>query len=163
MAGFSCHDFKWVIEDMAIEIGAVCGEAPNVEVTARVSGLVIRATLGISGTAARAKRGSDAWVVSWGGEASALLTLVGPGRHEFDDAWYISVQPGRRGMDAHLLFAVIVAASAALITDGFVFDEIGVLGGGEIAPELLLDRILVPGGTDVNAALDALNITREKR
>jgi hypothetical protein len=163
MAGFSCHDFKWVIEDMAIEIGAVCSEAPNLEVTARVSGLIMRATLGIIGTEAHAEKGSDAWVVNWGDEASALLTLVGPGRHEFDDAWYLSVQPGQRGMDAHLLFTVIVAASAALITDGFVLDEIGVFGGGKIAPGLLLDRILVPGGTDVNAALDALSITREKR
>lgn len=151
------------MKGMAVEIGAVCSETPNADVTARVSGLVMRAALGVLGVEARAEKGPDAWVVSWGDETSAFVTLVGPGRHEFDDAWYLSVQPGQRGVDACLLFAVIVAASAALVTDGFVFDEIGALGGGKIAPGSLLDRILASGGTDVNAALDALGITREKR
>jgi cation transport ATPase len=141
---------------MAVEVGARCGHEPDSATTARVTGLVMRAVLGVTGVDAVVENCTDAWTVHWGGAASALAIPISPGGHEFGAAWYLSVQPGARGMDLPLLLAIVVAAAAALTTGGVVFDEVGLLGGDEYDPGTLLDRLLVSDKLDEVAALHAL-------
>lgn len=144
---------------MSIEIGARCGYKPDPATTARVASLVMRATLGETGVDGIVEQSEDVWHVHWGDAASALAVPIEPGRHEFGDEWFLFVHPGARGMALPLLLAVVVAAAAALTTDGIVLDEIGLLGQGEHDPRELLDRLLVSNKRDAGAALRALRVT----
>jgi hypothetical protein len=144
---------------MSIEIGARCGHKPDPATTARVAALVMRAALGETGIDGVVEHRGNVWDVHWGNAAPAVAILVEPGRHEFGDEWFLSVHPGARGMALPMLLAIVVAAAAALTTDGIVYDEIGILDKKEHDPRELLDRLLVSDKRDVGTALRALKVT----
>ena len=144
---------------MAVEIAARCGREPDAAITARVTGLVMRAVLGVADVEAIVEHSEDSWTLRWGSAASAVVIPIEPGRHEFGEAWFLSVQPGARGTDLPLLLTIVVAATAALTTGGTVFDEVRLLDGGEHDPSKLLDRLLVSDRLDPAAALRTLGVT----
>ncbi|QNE21787.1 hypothetical protein F1D05_32540 [Kribbella qitaiheensis] len=71
------------------------------------------------------------WLARWGTSASAQVVELPPGTHEFADRWSLSFAPGERGVDLSKLFAVVLADAAAVLCDGFLLDEIGLVGGGQ--------------------------------
>jgi hypothetical protein len=126
---------------MAVEIGVRCRDVPDAAKIADLVGPLMSAALGCGFVAAWADAEKDVWLINWGGSATAHVVPLPKGLHEFGDNWYLNVEPGERGVDLSLLVAVIVAASAAILFDGQVVDELSLAGGGAMSGGALLVKV----------------------
>src|SRR5690242_6566743 len=118
---------------MTSEIGATCREAPDALKIADLVGPLMSSVLGCVFVAAWADTENDVWLINWGGSATSHVVPLSKGFHEFEDDWYLSIEPGERGIDLSLLLAVIVAISTAIIYGGQVIDELSLVGGGAMS------------------------------
>lgn len=78
---------------------------------------------------------------------------------EFADRWSLTFAPGERGVDLSKLFAVVLADAAAVLCDGFLRDEIGLVGGGQRAASDLMRVLLRRPPSSEAAALSVLRDT----
>lgn len=143
---------------MAIEIGAVCREAPDAAKIADLVGPLMSSALGCALVAAWADNTENGvWLIDWGGSATSHIVPLSKGLHEFGDNWYLNIEPGERGVDLSILLAVIVATAAAILFDGQVIDELPLASGGVMSGGMLLAKIF---GVREQTASEVLAILR---
>lgn len=124
---------------MSIEFGAVTPLQPQLEVVGRATGLLLTGTF--QATAPVVSETSDhGMTFHLGGAASAFTTVEPPGSHEFAASWFTSCSPMTREPLAWLL-ALVAAAATAVLFDGRLIDEAGLLPPNQDATELL-SRVL---------------------
>jgi hypothetical protein len=128
---------------MAVEIEVFCRQRPDPVVVCRVAGWVMRTVLNVEQVdVVVAEQDEHVWLARWGTSVSVQVVELAPGEYEFADRWSVSFAPGERGVDLSKLFAVVLADATAVLCDGFLLDEIGLVGGGQkTAGELM--RVLL--------------------
>jgi hypothetical protein len=111
----------------------------------------------------------DVWLVRWGTTVSAQVVELPPGVHEFGDRWSVvggrwssSVAPGERGVDLSKLFALVLADAAAVLGDGFLLDEIGLVGGGQRTAGDVMKALLSSSASSESTALSVLGALRDE-
>lgn len=80
-----------------------------------------------------------------------------PGQYDVVGRWNLGVQPFERGVALGKIFAIALADAAAVLGDGFIRDEIGLIGGGDIAAGRSIARLLRCPSQDESAILSALS------
>ena len=128
---------------MAVEVEVFTHQQPNRLLVCRLAAWVMRTLTGVSGVDAAIREDEfDVWRIQWGTSVSARVVELPPGRYEFADRWSIGVTPFERGIDLGKIFAVVVADAVAVLADGYIRDEVGLVGGGEVPGGQSLARLL---------------------
>ncbi|TCC22820.1 hypothetical protein [Kribbella speibonae] len=145
---------------MAVEVEVFAHQQPNRLLVCRLGGWVMRSVLGVGDVAAViTEDGSDVWRVRWGTSVSVQVVELPPGQYEFVDLWTVSVSPYERGVDLGKVFAMAIADAAAVLADGFIRDEGGMAGGGDIPAGRSIARLLRCPSQDEAAILEFLKRT----
>lgn len=147
---------------MAVEVEVFCRQRPDPLLVCRLAGWVMRAVLDVEQVdAVVAENDEHVWLARWGTSVSAQVVELPPGDYEFADRWSLSFAPGERGVDLSKLFAVVLADAAAVLCDGFLRDEIGLVGGGQRTAGDLMKVLLRRPPTSESSALSVLEDTTD--
>jgi hypothetical protein len=139
---------------MAVGVEVVCRWRPDPLLVCRLAGWVMRTVLDVEQVdAVLVENEERVWSVRWGTAVSAQVVELPPGVHEFGDRWSFSFAPGERGVDLSKLFAVVLADAAAVLGDGFLLDEIGLVGGGQKTAGDLMKMLLSRSPSTESTAL----------
>jgi hypothetical protein len=118
---------------MAVEVEVFSHQQPDRLLVCRLAGWAMSSVLGVGEVdAVISEDGADVWRARWGTSVSVQVVELPPGRYEFADRWSIGVTPLERGVDLGKIFAVVIADAVAVLADGFIRDEIGLIGGGDV-------------------------------
>lgn len=158
MAGWFSRDTS-----MTINVAAICPREPDPALITRLTGVHMSMLLGDGHAVAGFVDDDDPdlWHIHWGSAGWVEVFIARPGEHEFGSGWYASVTPGARGLPLPLLMAIVCAASISIATDGIVFDEHPLIGGGNIRGDIVLARA-AQGSTEPSSILDRLGYRGEK-
>jgi hypothetical protein len=127
---------------MAVELGVHCRTRPDARLAERLVGPIMSSLLGSSQLVASwTDESTDSWIVNWGGAATAHVTLLPSGSHEFGD-WFANISPGERGVQLSLVLAIVTTTLIAITCDGSIVDDISILGSESPSGEQILMRML---------------------
>lgn len=142
---------------MAVEVEVFTSEHPNRQLVCRLAGWVMRSTLGVSDVDAVIWEDDPrVWRARWGTSASVQVVELPPGQYDVLGRWNLGVEPFERGVDLGKIFAIVIADAAAVLGDGFIRDEVGLVGGGDIAAGRSIARLLRSPSHDETAILGVL-------
>jgi hypothetical protein len=148
---------------MAVEVEVVCRWRPEPLLVCRLAGWVMRTVLDVEQVdAVLVEDEGNVWLARWGTAVSAQVVELPPGVHEFADRWSLSFAPGERGVELSKLFAVVLADAAAVLGDGFVLDEIGLVGGGQRTAGDMMTALLNSSAGSESTALSVLGALRDE-
>ncbi|TCN41118.1 hypothetical protein EV644_105404 [Kribbella orskensis] len=148
---------------VAVEIEVFCRQRPDRLLVCRLAGWVMRTVMDVEqGDAVVAEDDEHVWLARWGTSVSAQVVELPPGDYEFADRWSLTFAPGERGVDPSKLFAVVLADAAAVLCDGFLRDEIGLVGGGQRAAGDLSRVLLRRAPTSESTASSVLKDMTER-
>ncbi|MEV0826510.1 hypothetical protein [Nonomuraea rubra] len=141
---------------MSVEIEVTCSQRPDPHTLTRVAGFAMRTILGVSNVEVIFEEGETDWTFHWGGGGHVVMFFTAPGEYGIDGPWYLNFNPGLRGRPVPELFMIVLAAVAALLTDGTLNDDNYPFERPDPTAEALLGEVLRESPLEAESAVHLL-------
>ncbi|TYB69896.1 hypothetical protein FXF51_07005 [Nonomuraea sp. PA05] len=139
-----------------MEIEVRCRQRPDPHTLTRVAGFAMRTILGVSNVEVIFEEGETDWTFHWGGAGHVIMFFTAPGEYGVDGPWYLNFNPGLRGRSVPELFMIVLAAVAALLSDGTLIDDNYPFQRADHTAEAMLAQVLRAAPLEVEPAIHLL-------